>query len=433
MFTLASRWEGLPVALMEAVALGLPVVCTRVGGLAESLVDEHDALLVDVADPVGLADALQRTVEDPTLRQRLSSASLLLASKFDARRSTRQIEDVYRRVARRSGDPEKGAQPPVLARSKAGHGVTIRRATEQDREAILELGRRCLGWADDPLHRWLFAWKHDQNPFGASPAWVATHHDQVVGVRMLMRWEFVRDGQVLRAFRAVDTATSPDFSGRGIFSALTSTAISETAGDVDFVFNTPNDQSRPGYLKLGWQTVGHLPAAVHVAGRPTAAWAALRARKPASIESQELTVGQSFGDWFDGAPPTDATTHDSRHLETHATSEFLRWRYGDPALRYRVIDMKGAALIVRARRRGAANELVVAAHPGMSRKDADRVAAGVLEASGCDYAIRLGPPDLSTGFVPVGRGPLLTWRSMALHAMPPRPNWNLGLGDIELF
>lgn len=431
-FTLASRWEGLPVALMEACALGLPVVCTRVGGLAESLVDEHDALLVDAVDPVGLADALQRTIEDSALRQRLSAASLLLASRFDAKRSTRQIEDIYLRVTRRSGNPETDRQRPVSTGSKAAHGVTIRRATEQDREEILDLGRRCLGWTDDPLHRWLFAWKHDQNPFGSSPGWVATHDDQVVGVRMLMRWEFVRDGQVLRAFRAVDTATSPEFSGRGIFSALTSTAISETASDVDFVFNTPNDQSRPGYLKLGWQSVGYLPAAVRLAG-PTAALAALRARTPASIESQELTVGQSFGDWFDGSPPTEPMSHPSRTLETHATPAFLRWRYGEPALRYRVIDTNGAALIVRARRRGAANELVLAAHPGLPRKSADRLVADVLEDSGCDYVIRLGPPDLRTGFVPVGRGPLLTWRSMALHAMPPRPNWNLGLGDIELF
>ena len=44
-FTLASKYEGLPVALMEALALGLPVVATRVGGVAETLTDDEAVLV----------------------------------------------------------------------------------------------------------------------------------------------------------------------------------------------------------------------------------------------------------------------------------------------------------------------------------------------------------------------------------------------------
>ncbi|HEY4331855.1 MAG TPA: glycosyltransferase, partial [Ilumatobacteraceae bacterium] len=61
-FVLASRWEGLPVALMEALALGLPVVATAVGGVAEAMDDDIDALLVAPRDPDALADALQRVL-----------------------------------------------------------------------------------------------------------------------------------------------------------------------------------------------------------------------------------------------------------------------------------------------------------------------------------------------------------------------------------
>ena len=72
-----------------------------------------------------------------------------------------------------------------------------------------------------------------------------------------MRWEFQRGDEVFRCVRAVDTATHPDYQGRGLFTRLTKAALPELVADgVKFVFNTPNDQSRPGYLKMGWQAVG---------------------------------------------------------------------------------------------------------------------------------------------------------------------------------
>ena len=84
--------------------------------------------------------------------------------------------------------------------------------------------------------------------------------------RVLMRWEFVEHGRVVHAVRAVDTATHPDYQGRGIFTRLTLHALDELRHEIDFVFNTPNDQSRPGYLKMGWQVVGRLPTAVRPTG-----------------------------------------------------------------------------------------------------------------------------------------------------------------------
>jgi glycosyltransferase involved in cell wall biosynthesis len=94
-FALASRWEGLPVAVMEACALGLPIVATRVGGIAETFSDGVDALLVAPGDPVALADALERVVLDPDLRARLGTAAAARSSEFDVHRAVRRIEERY--------------------------------------------------------------------------------------------------------------------------------------------------------------------------------------------------------------------------------------------------------------------------------------------------------------------------------------------------
>ena len=97
-FTLASHFEGLPVTLMEARALGLPVVVTRVGGLPAHVRDGVDGVLVSPGRPSELADALVGLVADPSRRASLGAASAGGAEAFDARVFTRAVEDVYRGV-----------------------------------------------------------------------------------------------------------------------------------------------------------------------------------------------------------------------------------------------------------------------------------------------------------------------------------------------
>lgn len=73
-FCLPSFAEGVPVVLMEAMAMELPVVATNVMGVPELVEDELDGLLVPPARADLLADALARLLSDPALRQRLGAA-----------------------------------------------------------------------------------------------------------------------------------------------------------------------------------------------------------------------------------------------------------------------------------------------------------------------------------------------------------------------
>jgi glycosyltransferase involved in cell wall biosynthesis len=100
-FCLASRWEGLPVALMEALVLGLPVVATAVGGVAEAVADGREGLLVAPGRPRELADALARVVTDERLRASLARAASERGASFDITRATRRIEARYREMTAR--------------------------------------------------------------------------------------------------------------------------------------------------------------------------------------------------------------------------------------------------------------------------------------------------------------------------------------------
>lgn len=102
-FTLSSRHEGLPVSVMEALALGLPVVATRAGGIPEAVTHEGNGLLVAIDDAATLADSWIRLLREPELRAQLAQAAASTASRFDAGVSTKEIELVYRRLMIGSG------------------------------------------------------------------------------------------------------------------------------------------------------------------------------------------------------------------------------------------------------------------------------------------------------------------------------------------
>lgn len=332
-------------------------------------------------------------------------------------------------------------------------GITTRPATAADWPAIVRLGTRTLGWLGDDADLAFLRWKHEENPFGPSPMWVACAGERVVGFRTFLRWELVDrtragGGRTVRAVRAVDTATDPDFQGQGIFTRLTLAALDALAAErVDMVFNTPNANSLPGYLKMGWLVVGRLPVSV-MPTRPGSLTTLLRARTPASRSAVLVRAGEAPREAFAdraGLAAVLATDPGPRGLASRRTPEFLAWRYGHEPLHYRVV-LAGASVaegiaVFHLRRRGAALEAVLCdvVVPEPHRPSGQRVAHGlareIARITGADYVLRIDHrPATAEPFVRVPRtGPLLTFRRLDGYVPPRLGRWRLTLGDIELF
>lgn len=99
LFTLGSAFEGLPVSIMEAMAAGLPVVATAVGGVPEAVVAGETGLLVPPHDDRALADAWLELSGDPERRTRMARAARERAPLFDIRTAVGVQSEAYARLA----------------------------------------------------------------------------------------------------------------------------------------------------------------------------------------------------------------------------------------------------------------------------------------------------------------------------------------------
>lgn len=97
LFALASFSEGIPVVLMEAMAMEIPCVATWITGIPELVRHGIDGWLVPPADDEQLADAIARLMDDPELRIRLGkSARLRVQEKYDLRKNVEKLAEIYR-------------------------------------------------------------------------------------------------------------------------------------------------------------------------------------------------------------------------------------------------------------------------------------------------------------------------------------------------
>ena len=157
----------------------------------------------------------------------------------------------------------------------------------------------------------LFLWKHLENPFGKSYGLLAIDCDKIVGLRMFMFWEFLnpKDQDIIRAIRPVDTVVDEDYRGKGLFKRLTLTGLEECKAEYDLIFNTPNANSLPGYLKMGWQELKEVSNFKISFVNPF----------QKSVDFQNLEAGSINDHKY---PPET--------ISTHKTSSYFSWRYKDP-------------------------------------------------------------------------------------------------------
>lgn len=105
LFALSSDYEGMPYVYLEALAAGLPIVTTDVGGAELAIRNRENGIIVARGDVAGFAAALEEVVADAALRKRMGAASKDLAARFDLEHMLRGTLAVYeaareRRLAR---------------------------------------------------------------------------------------------------------------------------------------------------------------------------------------------------------------------------------------------------------------------------------------------------------------------------------------------
>lgn len=100
-FVLPSLWEGLPIGLLEAMAMGKAVIATRVDGTVEVIKDDKNGILLETNNLIpALSDALIKLSRNNQLRKLFGKKAIeTIAERFNAINMTKEIEEVYLRIA----------------------------------------------------------------------------------------------------------------------------------------------------------------------------------------------------------------------------------------------------------------------------------------------------------------------------------------------
>lgn len=120
-FLLTSRWEGLPRAVIEAMAVGVPVVATDVGGIADAVTDGQTGLLAPAGDDGALAAAVLRIFGEAGLGARLAHAAGSRVDEFDVAEMADRLEDLYAGLVAGGRSVPRRRRMAVATRIDSGH------------------------------------------------------------------------------------------------------------------------------------------------------------------------------------------------------------------------------------------------------------------------------------------------------------------------
>jgi GNAT superfamily N-acetyltransferase len=268
-------------------------------------------------------------------------------------------------------------------------------------------------------------WKHVDNPFGKSPVLLAFDDGQLIGVRAFMRWEWRQGNRTYKAVRAVDTATHPQHQGRGIFKKLTLQLVEQCRNEnLDFIFNTPNKHSKPGYLKMGWQKWGKLAIRV----RPLLKGIGKKAGFEVSYSGLPLYPA-GLEDWIDF--PAD-------RLITNRSVDYFIWRYrSNPNVNYLTLGDKESGYLVFFRLKPYALGLELRVCDVVMNRAVDGKAMQhqflqAVQQSGASL-LTFSPSVLPVTSLSLPLGPVITLKTLNPEKSLPFDCWSPTLGDMEVF
>mgnify|MGYP003575011321 CR=1 FL=1 len=332
--------------------------------------------------------------------------------------------------------------------------MTIRPATPEDKPAIINLMKQSLGETLIPKSEGLWNWKHEQNPFGPSFVLIAEENKELIGLRAFMQWRWLWKEETYKAIRAVDTATHPAHQGKGIFKKLTLQQLAACKEEgVHFVFNTPNDKSKPGYLKMGWVEQGKMPLKFAVCNPFAIAYAKFFNKGRFSSEAIDPTPEQ---EWQPQIPELAKQYQpQSNNLVTALTPQYISWRYAqNPLFRYNYFtDGKNFLLISRVKNHSFTKELrlvdFILLNPNANpssisteikkqvKQYCKKHVINLISFSGNQFQ-QYTPYFAWMGMLPVKPlGPIITLKDINMNERFPEllsvSNWNYSLGDMELF
>lgn len=313
--------------------------------------------------------------------------------------------------------------------------MIIRQANTEDKPAIVELLKESLGESLLKKSTSIWDYKHVDNPFGASYVLIAEENGQFIGVRALMSWKWQIGSQVWQAYRAVDTATHPEHQGKGIFKKLTLQAVDNVGKNQDcFIFNTPNEKSRPGYLKMGWESLGKISIALV----PSLAFTLTSFVKSAKNYLHPLTASEIDALCETHNKELEATGQ----LFTPKSQTYLAWRYeNNPMQPYQILTGSSWYVAVYQKKHRYFTELRIAEVIGGNSKSAQKeIKAVVTQLALQNKCLLITTTEKNLFSLQYfgALGPILTCRDLTAEKQiitkSKQANaWHYAMGDLELF